>query len=63
MKVYIITRFDLSNGCEKIVKVYSEKNKETAKEAVDRLNRSVEEDMEIQYDLHSYMVDAEDCYD
>ena len=63
MKVYIITRFDMSNGSEKIVKIYSEKNKETAKEAVDRLNHTVEEDMEIQYDLHSYIVDAEDCYD
>ena len=63
MKVYIITRFDMSNGSERIVKVYSEKNKELAKEAVDRLNHTVEEDMEIQYDLHSYIVDAEDCYD
>lgn len=63
MKVYIITRFDLSNGSERIVKIYSEKNKELAKQAVDRLNHSVEEDMEIQYDLHSYIVDAEDCYD
>lgn len=63
MKVYIITRFDMSNGSERIVKIYSEKNKELAKEAVDRLNHSVEEDMEIQYNLDSYIVDAEDCYD
>ena len=63
MKVYIITRYDLSNGSEVIIKVYSEKNKELAKQAVDRLNSSVDEDMEIQYDLHSYLVDAEDCYD
>jgi len=63
MKVYIITRFDMSNGSERIVKIYSEKNKETAKQAVDRLNSSVSEDMEIQYDLNSYLVDAEDCYD
>ena len=63
MKVYIITRFDMSNGSERIVKVYSEKNKENAKQAVDRLNSSVSEDMEIQYDLNSYLVDAEDCYD
>ena len=63
MKVYIITRFDMTNGSERIVKVYSEKNKETAKKSVDRLNASVSEDMEIQYDLNSYQVDAEDCYD
>ena len=63
MKVYIITRFDMSNGSERIVKIYSEKNKEAAKQAVDRLNSSVSEDMEIQYDLNSYLVDAEDYYD
>lgn len=63
MKVYIITRFDLSNGSERIVKVYSEKNKELAKQAVDRLNDSVSDDMEISYNLDSYLVDAEDCYD
>lgn len=63
MKVYIITRFDLSNGSEKIVKIYSEKNKELAKSAVDRLNSSVSEDMEISYNLDSYLVDAEDYYD
>ncbi len=63
MKVYIITRFDLTNGSERIVKVYSEKNKELAKSAVDRLNDSVSEDMEISYNLDSYLVDAEDCYD
>ena len=63
MKVYIITRFDLSNGGERIVKVYSENNKEVAKEVVDRLNDSVSENMEIQYNLNSYLVDAEDCYD
>jgi len=63
MKVYIITRFDLTNGSERIVKIYSEKNKELAKTAVDRLNSSVSEDMEISYNLDSYLVDAEDCYD
>lgn len=63
MKVYIITRFDLTNGSERIVKVYSEKNKELAKSAVDRLNDSVSEDMEISYNLDSHLVDAEDCYD
>lgn len=63
MKVYIITRFDMTNGSERIVKIYSEKNKELAKSAVDRLNESVNEDMNIQYNLDSYLVDAEDCYD
>lgn len=63
MKVYIITRFDLSNGSERIVKVYSEKNKELAKRSVDRLNGSVSEDIEVSYNLDSYLVDAEDCYD
>lgn len=63
MKVYIITRFDLTNGSERIVKIYSEKNKELAKTAVDRLNASVSEDIEISYNLDSYLVDAEDSYD
>lgn len=63
MKVYIITRFDLTNGSERIVKIYSEKNKELAKSTVDSLNASVSEDIEISYNLDSYLVDAEDSYD
>jgi hypothetical protein len=63
MKVYIIRRFELTNGCERIVKVYSEKNKEVAKQVVDRLNNAVSEDANLQYSLDSYLVDAEDCYD
>lgn len=63
MKVYIIRRFELTNGCERIVKVYSEKNKEVAKQVVDRLNNAVSEDTNLQYSLDSYLVDAEDCYD
>lgn len=63
MKVYIIRRFELTNGSERIVKVYSEKNKEVAKQVVDRLNNAVSEDTNLQYNLESYLVDAEDCYD
>ena len=63
MKVYIITRFNMFNDSEKIVKIYSEKNKVTAKEVVDRLNKSVEDIDDIEYSLKSYLVDAEDCYD
>lgn len=63
MKVYIITRFDMTNGSERIVKIYSEKNKEVAKQVIDRLNTAVSEDVNLQYSLNSYLVDAEDCYD
>lgn len=63
MKVYIITRFDMTNGSERIVKIYSEKNKEVAKQVTDRLNAAVSEDVNLQYSLNSYLVDAEDCYD
>ena len=63
MKVYIITRFDMTNGSERIVKIYSEKNKEVAKQVADRLNTAVSEDVNLQYSLNSYLVDAEDCYD
>lgn len=63
MKIYVITRFELENSSEHIVKVYSEKNKDTAKEVVDRLNRNLSEDDTVEYRLTSYITDQEDCYD
>ena len=62
-KVYIITAFDLVTAVERIVKVYSEKNKEKAKNGVDRLNDSVGEDEELEYRLTSWEVDEEESYD
>ena len=56
-KVYIITAFDLVTAIERIVKVYSEKNKEKAKNGVDRLNAQVE-DEELEYRLTSWEVDG-----
>jgi hypothetical protein len=62
-KVYIITAFDLVTAVERIVKVYSEKNKEKAKNGVDRLNASLNEDEELDYRLTSWEVDGEESYD
>ena len=62
-KVYIITAFDLVTAVERIVKVYSEKNKEKAKNGVDRLNASLNEDEELEYRLTSWEVDEEESYD
>ena len=62
-KVYIITAFDLVTAVERIVKVYSEKNKEKAKDGVDRLNASLNEDEELEYRLTSWEVDGEESYD
>ena len=62
-KVYIITAFDLVTAVERIVKVYSEKNKEKAKNGVDRLNDSVGEDEELEYRLTSWEVDGEEWRD
>ena len=62
-KVYIITAFDLVTAVERIVKVYSEKNKEKAKDGVDRLNASLNEDEELEYRLTSWEVDEEESYD
>ena len=62
-KVYIITAFDLATAVERIVKVYSEKNKEKAKNGVDRLNDSVGEDEELEYRLTSWEVDGEEWRD
>lgn len=62
-KVYIITAFDLVTAVERIVKVYSEKNKEKAKEGVDKLNASLNEEDELEYRLTSWEVDGEESYD
>ena len=61
-KVYIITAFDLVTAVERIVKVYSEKNKKKAKEGVDRLNASLNEEDELEYKLTSWEVDGEESY-
>ena len=58
-KVYIITRFDISNCSEHIVKVCSKKDE--AKVIVDRLNRHSGEDF--QYQLKSYIIDGDESYD
>ena len=59
MKVYVITRFDISNCSEHIVCIRSKKDE--AKEIVDRLNRHSAPDSE--YRLDSYVVDGEESYD
>ena len=59
MKVYVITRFDISNCSEHIVCIRSDK--QDAKNIVDRLNRHSVSDCE--YRLTSYIVDGEETYD
>ena len=58
-KVYIITRFDITNCSRNIVRVCSDKN--DAKQIVDRLNRHSSEDF--QYELKSYIIDGDESYD
>lgn len=58
-KVYVITRFSISNCSEHLVRICSDKA--DAKQIVDRLNRHSDEDNE--YKLTSYIIDGEESYD